>query len=825
MQILNHQGDEPDYMLCVNDDNSINSRWYVVEGVRLLTGQYRYELLRDVIADYYDQILTAPMFVEKALLPVESPFIHNKENMSFNQKKTTECLLKDYLQCRWLVGYVDNKAGNDSVSGVFVQGNTSDSDAQTISDELFNIINSGKEYYINDRNFIPILEFGNEIYYMSGGSIAWDWSRSNVNIGIRYNYSVPDSYNKYEEVNHGISFFTYAPDFISCKITGDTNSIWPKANAALNLISDNKNSALVSSVQTAISQMGINIISESNYNLINNLVDSGTKIKRGGSTYIVRRKIDRINDNPQSTKYEYKNNITEAKNIINIFNNALLQSGVNSVMTDDTDLNNTIINNTINGNAEFPGINPMNVHLSQNAKIVQFELEEIGGSKYRFTIAGTSGRVRNDSGLYDMFAIPYDPVQYYVQRGGDTALIDTGKTSTKISIETANNIALKLVDKLYDLQILPYCPCPEYFTNKDLDFRGNDKVGNGYYNTVRLQTGDTESDATDRIVGLILWCRSSKRHFELNPGSAEIPINIRNSYTKPLNKKVDSLTKMCRICSPGYTSIFEINPAMNDGISSFIVDILYQPYNPFIRIAPLFKSLYGIYTQYDAKGLILKGDYSIPRMINRWEEYQINNKTYNEIYDREVQNLQLTQSIERKQQIWQIAANTVSAATQGATAGGMAGGGLGSAVGGVAAGGMSLTAGLADLKYADILRGEALDYKEDMFGYALANIQALPQTLTKSSPLSDNNPIWPIFEIYEATPSEKSALINKIKYNSMSVGVIGTLNEYLPNIQYYRSDGFDKMYFKGVLVRLDSIYGDTHIINAISNELNRGIYL
>ena len=824
MQILNHQGDEPDYILCVNDDNSINSRWYVVEGTRLLTGQYRYELLRDVIADYYDQVLTAPMFVEKALLPVESPFIHNKEDMSFNQIKTTECLLKDSLKCRWLVGYIDNKAGEPDTGDVFVQGNTSDTDAQTIDDALFNIINSGKEYFVNDRNFIPILEFGNEIYYMSGGSIAWDWSRSNVNIGVRYNYSVPDSYTKYDEVKHGISF-RYRPDFISCKITGDANAIWPKAEAALNLINDNKNSALVSSVQTAVSQMGINILSESNYNSILSLVNSGTKIKRGGSTYIVRRKIDRINDNPYSNKYEYKNNITEAQNVINIFNNALIQSGVNSVMTDDTELNSTIINNTINGNAEFPDINPMNVHISQNAKIVQFELEEIGGHKYRFILSGTSGRVRNDSGLYDMFAIPYDPVQYYVQRGGGTALIDTGKTSTKISIEAANNIAIKLDDKLYDLQILPYCPCPEYFTGSELDFRGNDKVGNGYYNTIRLQTGTTSSDADDRVVGLILWCRSSKRHFELNPGYSDIPINIRNTYSKPLNKKVDSLTKMCRICSPGYTSIFEINPAMNDGISSFIVDILYQPFNPFIRIAPLFKSLYGIYTPYDAKGLILKGDYSIPRLKDRWEEYQINNKSYNEIYDREIQNLQLTQNIERKQQLWQIAAGTASAAAQGATAGAMSGGGIGSAIGGVAAGGMSLSAGLADLKYADILRGEALDYKEDMFGYALANIQALPQTLTKSSPLSENNPIWPIFEVYEAKPSEKNALIEKIRYNGMSVGVIGTLNEYLTNIEYYRSDGFDKMYFKGVLIRLDSIYGDTHIVNAISNELNRGIYL
>lgn len=59
----------------------------------------------------------------------------------------------------------------------------------------------------------------------------------------------------------------------------------------------------------------------------------------------------------------------------------------------------------------------------------------------------------------------------------------------------------------------------------------------------------------------------------------------------------------------------------------------------------------------------------------------------------------------------------------------------------------------------------------------------------------------------------------------MSVGVIGTLDDYINNVEFYRSDGFDKMYFKGTLIKLDSIYADSHIVNAISNELNRGIYL
>lgn len=835
-QILNHQGETPDYIICVDDSLAIDSRWYVVEDERLLNGQYRYTLLRDVISDYYNDILRAPCFVEKALLPVDSQLIHNKEDMSFNQIKTTECLLKDDIESRWIVGYVDNRGvvdGTDptNVSGNFIEGNVDYADAQTIDDSLFNILASGNTYYLNDKNFVPILEFGNENYFLPGGSWAYTWIRSNVNIAIRYNsYATPESETKYNNVKTSISI-GYRPDFISCTFTGKAPKEDQRPINAIKSLSDDKNSTLVGYISNAVSQMGINILSEANYNNILELINTGAKIKRGTSVYQVELSVDKINDNPYAAEggsyYEFKNNLTVAKNIINIFNEAMRDSGANMVMTDDDSVNLEITNNTIYGNSEFPDVQPMNVHLSKNTRMLQFRLKEIGGYKYRFNLSGSTGRVRNDSGLYDMFAIPYDPIYYEVRRNQTSSIIDTGKTTTDLSLKTAYNIAHKLQNALYDIQILPYCPCPEYFTNKALIFRDVNKLGNGYYDTVRIQNGTEPNDNEDRIVGLILWCNSSKRHFTIRASRNDVPINIVNPYTKALTKKVDSLTKTCRLCSPGYTSIFEINVAMNDGIDQFVIDILYQPINPFIRIAPKFKSLYGIYTQYDSKGLILKGDYSLPTIINSWEQYQINNKNYNEIYDREIQSLQLSQNIERKQQMWQIATGTISGTTSGAVTGAMASGGhpIGAIAGGVAGGGASLIGGIADLQYADILRGEALDYKKDMFGYSLANIQALPQALTKSSPLSNNNPIWPIFEIYEASQTEKSALIEKIKYNGMSVGVIGTLDDYIDNIEFYRSDGFDKMYFKGTLIKLDSIYADSHIVNAISNELNRGIYL
>lgn len=177
-------------------------------------------------------------------------------------------------------------------------------------------------------------------------------------------------------------------------------------------------------------------------------------------------------------------------------------------------------------------------------------------------------------------------------------------------------------------------------------------------------------------------------------------------------------------------------------------------------------------------------------------------------------------------QVLNAITGTISGTVSGATTGAVAGGGnpIAAAAGAVVGGASSGIGGLLDVKYGDMLREEALDYKNDMFRMQLDNIKALPSSLTKSSPLSDNNPIWPILEVYDCTDVEKNALKDKIKYNGMTVGIIGTINKYLNNKQYY-SDYFKYMYFKGRLIRLDSIYADSHIINAISNELNRGIYL
>ena len=94
----------PDYLLVVRN-NSIISRWFIVESTRTLAGQFKLSLYRDLLADYQNEIMTAPMFFEKGYVNINDNFIFNDEQVSVNQIKQAEKQLKDPTECPWIVGY------------------------------------------------------------------------------------------------------------------------------------------------------------------------------------------------------------------------------------------------------------------------------------------------------------------------------------------------------------------------------------------------------------------------------------------------------------------------------------------------------------------------------------------------------------------------------------------------------------------------------------------------------------------------------------------------------------------------------------------------
>lgn len=106
----------------------IISRWYVTEALRTRNGQYRLSLKRDVIADHYDEIIGAPMYIEKATLQEDDPMIFNSEGMTFNKIKQSETPLSQfYSQDKgWIVGYTqipDSSTLQNAIKNLRPSGN------------------------------------------------------------------------------------------------------------------------------------------------------------------------------------------------------------------------------------------------------------------------------------------------------------------------------------------------------------------------------------------------------------------------------------------------------------------------------------------------------------------------------------------------------------------------------------------------------------------------------------------------------------------------------------------------------------------------------
>ena len=214
------------------------------------------------------------------------------------------------------------------------------------------------------------------------------------------------------------------------------------------------------------------------------------------------------------------------------------------------------------------------------------------------------------------------------------------------------------------------------------------------------------------------------------------------------------------------------------------------------------------------------GDYSIAYLSDAWKTYQINNKNYQNIFDRQIKNMSTNYKLESKEA---GITGLISSLGAGAGAGLMIGGSMGALVGaGVSATGM--VAGAADMQLAYDKYTESRSYAVDTFKYQLDNIKALPYSLAKSTVINENNKNVPILETYSCTDEEKDVIASNICYRSMTLGIIDKIGNYVNNTWTYKNMT-DKGYIKGQIIRLegDNI-DDAHLSAAIFDEINKGWY-
>lgn len=737
--VVKHEGPNPDYLI-VADGNDIESRWFVVESDIIRGGQYRLTLHRDVIVDSYDLVVNAPCFIEKATLSNNDPFIFNGENMTFNQIKQSETLLKDETQSAWVVGYIPKDA--------FPEGATVTGDA--ILDDSADITVAGIEnweyYQYQNTDFNALITD-----YTTTGEVRIKVTSSSATAPLK---DVPFGITK-----GGIAYLDTitpgagSPGYSVTVPYNQNDTIYAAEKAIKNGCPQQWDTGVVrAGVLLKLKEYigGHGVVEISDFTSLNNKIiyDSNTQLySRVILSKEIKNETVRINSSTIPNLYTY-----------------LDEKVTKEVSADGMTF-------TIEGAAN---VNTYKTEFSYEA--YRITLEQIP-QQVTATISKPAARYHLEDQPYDMFAIPYsDDLEIY--KNG-TKLFNANK-SIAVNIATQITAATGSAN-VYDVQLLPYCPV-RYCILADGTF------------DVKTAKVDYVQDKNKNNIGIILWATTSS-----------FTVNINNEITST-NPKIENLTDKWRLCSPNFNGQFEFSVAMNGGVDYFNVDCTYKPFNPYIHVNPNFKKMYGQDFN-DARGLICAGDFSLPQVTNAWADYQLNNKNYENIFNREIQNLQVQQKAQRIGDI---------ASTFGGIAGGAAGGAIVGPIGAAVGGVISAVGGAIDIGINEKLRAEAMDYKRDMFGMQMGNIQALPSNITKTTAFTYNNKIFPILEYYTCTDEEKTALTNKLKYNGMTVGRIGKIADYLANA--------NDQYIKGRIIRIEGVSDDFHYYKAISDEIYKGAF-
>ena len=446
---------------------------------------------------------------------------------------------------------------------------------------------------------------------------------------------------------------------------------------------------------------------------------------------------------------------------------------------------------------------------------------EVQGNKYSYTKTAVSvdsyeytvdinHQALNDQ-IYDMFVIPYWTGIATLTRIGVGTTQAFGPDGAKAGLAVANDLikANSSNGKLKDIQILPYFPMPSIVT-EDSSFA---------FPISEIKLPDTTyvswiKDSKGNNVNGIIWCNQSQFEF-----TTRVKDGWGQTIPHTDNVKLSNECDFIRLVAPNHQSIFEFNPAKNGSRTNdliFDVECTYKPYQPSIHVKPQFDKLYGPNDLYkDERGLLFSGDFSMTQGTDAWTQYKRQNVNYLNIFDRQIQNMEVNNKIQNTQ-------SGISSALGAIGAGVGIGAITGNVGGGIFAGVTSGLAGAADLGMQKALQSEALDYKKDMFNYQLGNIKALPDTISKIDAFNNVFALWPIVEYYTCTDEEKKAVANKIAYNSMSVGRIGKIKDFKDNKWSY-GDITSKGYIKGSLIRVE-IDEDTQYVNELANEIYKGVY-
>lgn len=398
---------------------------------------------------------------------------------------------------------------------------------------------------------------------------------------------------------------------------------------------------------------------------------------------------------------------------------------------------------------------------------------------------------------------PY--VTFFMPYGGFTWTSDDGSIvqNANISRLAAREISRAFSGSglLMDLQLLPFCPNAARVTGYKTG-----KIGAPF---IQILQDNEAADPT--LAGYVCFSQSASASGFCYYYNSDEPA-VHQYIGNIANIKEESLTQFHRLVSPNGNGVFEFTPAKlvygNNSTYQIQYEMTPMPYQPYIKVEPMFSRMYG--NNYDdPRGLICGGDFSLPQISDAWSTYQINNKNYQVMFNRQIESLD-------KQQIIGVAQDVFGAAT-GAIGAGFAGTMVGGGAGAIAMGTGALIGGAADIATNAILRADQREAMIQQHNWQLDNIKAMPYGVSKATNFNSEQPKLVYIEFYECSQNELDNLRKYLSLRSYNISRYGAFADYV--------NPTGRTWLQGIPLRLEGLTDDAHYAAALADELKQGFYV
>ena len=246
-----------------------------------------------------------------------------------------------------------------------------------------------------------------------------------------------------------------------------------------------------------------------------------------------------------------------------------------------------------------------------------------------------------------------------------------------------------------------------------------------------------------------------------------------------INKETDTI----KIVSPSRASQYLFRPYDNDGNMEFQTKITLRPYTSAIYVRPSTKGLL-LYDWDDKDCLIIQEDFSLTNVTSEWTQYVYKNKTYSDVFERQIQGRELERSWERRVEQAQAKSDEWTArnlSTQKArtyTGNIPIISSIAGAIGSAFADKDYMNAARVDREYNEALYQEGLSLSRDLFEYQLENIKSQPLIPSKITTIDCKFLDGVYLEYYSTNETELSAINNFYFYNGNRIDDYGTFSDY-----------------------------------------------